>query len=60
MRPGVQEGVLPICLQISYFCAAGFDSMSLIEGSDSFAAVYLGNRTTTTESKKEDVQLTGK
>ena len=26
--------------------------MSLIEGPDSFAAVYLGNRTTTTEPKK--------
>lgn len=40
--------------------AAGFDGMSLIEGLDSFVAVYLGNRTPTTEPKKEDAQLTEK
>lgn len=40
--------------------AAGFDGMSLIEGLDSFVAVYLGNRIATTEPKKEDAQLTGK
>ena len=39
---------------------AGFDGMSLIEGLESFVAVYLGNRVATTEPKKEDAQLTGK
>ena len=34
--------------------------MSLIEGLDSFVAVYLGNRMATTEPKKEDAQLTEK
>mgnify|MGYP007064924869 CR=1 FL=1 len=40
--------------------AARFDGMSLIEGLDSFVALYLGNRATTAEPKKEDAQLTGK
>ena len=40
--------------------AAGFDGMNLIEGLDSFVAVYLGNRTATTEPKKEAAQLTEK
>lgn len=32
--------------------ATGFDGMSRIEGLDAFVAVYLGNRTATTEPKR--------
>ena len=40
--------------------AAGFDGICLIEKLDEFVAIYLGNRATTSEPKKEDAQLTEK
>jgi hypothetical protein len=40
--------------------AAGFDGMSLIENLDALVALYIGNRAMTSETKKEDAQLTGK
>ena len=40
--------------------AAGFDGLSLIEKLDQLVSIYLGNRATTSEAKKENAQLTGK
>ena len=55
------EGVTgDLCMDNFIHFAAGFDGICLIEKLDEFVSIYLGNRVTTSDAKKEDAQLTEK